>query len=180
MNSIGSSTVMMWPFISLFTLSISAASVVLFPEPVGPVTSTSPRGRSASFATLARHDVQVRRLPLDHLLEQGAEIDRRHRAARHAAVSFTTSSRVVTPFFTLIIPSIRSVSILSLTPCSRSSSVEAPFNTRRRSAEDMAITSYRPWRPLYPVPLHVSQPVPLKKGPSFGSTPKACISSGEY
>src|SRR3989449_5423346 len=53
MNSIGSSTVMMWPFISLLTLSIIAASVVLFPEPVGPVTSTSPRGRSASCATTA-------------------------------------------------------------------------------------------------------------------------------
>src|SRR5256886_15729029 len=34
------------PFSSLLILSIIAASVVLFPEPVGPVTSTSPRGRS--------------------------------------------------------------------------------------------------------------------------------------
>src|SRR5256712_7660166 len=134
----------------------------------------------AQLGPLARHDVQVRRIPLDHLLEQGAEIDRRHRAARHAAVSLTSSSRVVMPFFTLINPSIRSVSIPSLTPCSRSSSVEAPFNTMRRSADDRAITSYRPWRPLYPVPLQVSQPAPLKKGPSFGSNPKACISSGEY
>src|SRR6266511_4934738 len=51
MNSIGSSTVMMCPFSSLLTLSIMAASVVLLPDPVGPVTSTSPRGFSASFAT---------------------------------------------------------------------------------------------------------------------------------
>src|SRR5712691_11322574 len=51
MNSIGSSTVMMWPFSSLLILSIIAARVVLLPEPVGPVTSTSPRGRSASCAT---------------------------------------------------------------------------------------------------------------------------------
>src|SRR5436309_10299109 len=44
MNSIGSSTVMMCPFSSLLILSIIAASMVLFPEPVGPVTSTTPRG----------------------------------------------------------------------------------------------------------------------------------------
>src|SRR5438045_20556 len=42
---------MMWPFSSLLILSIIAANVVLLPEPVGPVTSTSPRGRSASCAT---------------------------------------------------------------------------------------------------------------------------------
>ena len=36
MNSIGSSTVMMWPFRSLLILSIIAASVVDLPEPVGP------------------------------------------------------------------------------------------------------------------------------------------------
>src|ERR1041384_1126059 len=52
MNSIGSSTVMMCPFSSLLILSIIAASVVLLPEPVGPVTSTRPRGRSASLATI--------------------------------------------------------------------------------------------------------------------------------
>ena len=50
MNSIGSSTVMMWPFRSRLILSIIAARVVDFPEPVGPVTSTSPRGFSAIFA----------------------------------------------------------------------------------------------------------------------------------
>src|SRR5437867_2510274 len=55
MNSIGSSTVMMWPLSSLLILSIIAASVVLLPDPVGPVTSTSPRGFSASFATTRRH-----------------------------------------------------------------------------------------------------------------------------
>ncbi len=47
----GSSTVMMCPFSSLLILSIRAASVVLLPDPVGPVTSTRPRGFSASFAT---------------------------------------------------------------------------------------------------------------------------------
>src|SRR2546427_8038731 len=51
MNSIGSSTVMMCPFSSLLILSIIAASVVLLPDPVGPVTSTRPRGFSDSFAT---------------------------------------------------------------------------------------------------------------------------------
>ena len=49
MNSIGSSMVMMWHFRSRFTLSTIAASVVDFPDPVGPVTSTSPRVRSASL-----------------------------------------------------------------------------------------------------------------------------------
>ncbi len=41
---------MMWPFRSRLILSIMAASVVDLPEPVGPVTSTSPRGFSASLA----------------------------------------------------------------------------------------------------------------------------------
>ena len=50
MNSIGSSTVMMCPFRSLLILSIIAASVVLLPEPVGPVTRMRPRGLSASLA----------------------------------------------------------------------------------------------------------------------------------
>ena len=44
-NSIGSSTVMMWSARVLFTRSMSAASVVDLPEPVGPVTSTRPRGK---------------------------------------------------------------------------------------------------------------------------------------
>ena len=50
-NSIGSSTVMMCPRRSLLILSIIAASVVDLPEPVGPVTSTRPRGFSAIFVT---------------------------------------------------------------------------------------------------------------------------------
>ena len=44
---------MMCPFRSRLILSIIAASVVDLPEPVGPVTRTSPRGRSAIFATAA-------------------------------------------------------------------------------------------------------------------------------
>ena len=50
--SIGSSIVMMWQRCSLLILSIIAASVVLLPEPVGPVTSTSPLGFCASSATI--------------------------------------------------------------------------------------------------------------------------------
>ena len=50
-NSIGSSIVRMWSWRSLLILSIIAASVVDLPEPVGPVTSTRPRGRSASVAS---------------------------------------------------------------------------------------------------------------------------------
>ncbi len=49
--SIGSSTVMMWSRSSVLILSMIEARVVLLPEPVGPVTSTRPRGRVASSAT---------------------------------------------------------------------------------------------------------------------------------
>src|SRR2546422_452182 len=251
MNSIGSSTVMMCPFSSLLILSINAASVVLLPDPVGPVehqaagplgqlrhdagqsqllerphiegdlpdheryaaalleaVAAEPRqvldperevelvldleplllvpgehrigdrqrvlGRKhrlrrgvhdvpvhAQLGTLARHDVQVRRVPLDHLLEQGAQIHRLRGACGHAAVSFTTSSRVVMPRFTFSMPSMRSVSMPSFTACSRSSSVDPPFSTMRRAALVMAMTSYSPCRPLYPEPPHVSQPAPL-------------------
>ena len=52
MNSIGSSTVMMWPLRSRLILSIIAARVVDLPEPVGPVRRTRPRGFSAIFAML--------------------------------------------------------------------------------------------------------------------------------
>ena len=49
----GSSMVMMWPRRSLLILSTRAANVVDFPDPVGPVTSTKPLGRSAKSATTA-------------------------------------------------------------------------------------------------------------------------------
>src|SRR5213594_25953 len=113
------------------------------------------------LGTLARHDMQVRRVPLDHLFEQGAEIHRLRGASGHAAVSFTTSSRVVMPRFTFSMPSMRRVSMPSFTACSRSSSVDPPLRTMRRTALVMAMTSYSPWRPLYPEPLQVSQPAPL-------------------
>jgi hypothetical protein len=50
-NSIGSSTVMMWSARVRFARSTIDARVVDLPEPVGPVTSTRPRGRLAKFAT---------------------------------------------------------------------------------------------------------------------------------
>ena len=50
-NSIGSSTVMMCSSREALITSISEASVVDLPEPVGPVTSTSPRGLLANSAT---------------------------------------------------------------------------------------------------------------------------------
>ncbi len=54
-NSIGSSTVRMWPFsFSLMWLTI-AASVVDLPEPVGPVTSTTPRGWLAISTKIFGH-----------------------------------------------------------------------------------------------------------------------------
>ena len=50
-NSIGSSMVRMCSWRSVLILSIMAASVVDLPEPVGPVTSTSPRGLSHILLT---------------------------------------------------------------------------------------------------------------------------------
>ena len=54
-NSIGSSTVMMCSLRVRFARSISEASVVDLPEPVGPVTRTKPRGSAAKFATDGGH-----------------------------------------------------------------------------------------------------------------------------
>ena len=42
--------VKMWPWRSVLILSSMAASVVLLPLPVGPVTNTRPCGCSASLA----------------------------------------------------------------------------------------------------------------------------------
>src|SRR6478735_56415 len=53
MYSIGSSMVRMCSARSVLILSSIAASVVDLPEPVGPVTRTRPRGRSASLASTA-------------------------------------------------------------------------------------------------------------------------------
>src|SRR5271163_1087102 len=52
-NSIGSSMVRMWSWRSVLILSIIDASVVDLPDPVGPVTSTSPRGLSHILLTTA-------------------------------------------------------------------------------------------------------------------------------
>ena len=49
-NSIGSSTVRMWPNSCSLRWFTIAASVVDLPEPVGPVQSTMPRGFIASSA----------------------------------------------------------------------------------------------------------------------------------
>src|SRR4029077_2711309 len=106
---------------------------------------------------LAGGDVEIRRLLLDHFLEQRAQID------GHPALSLTTSSRVVTPRSSFFIPSMRRVSIPSATAWSRSSATDAPRKIMRRSSGDSAMTSYRPWRPLYPVPLQLSQPRPFMK-----------------
>jgi hypothetical protein len=51
-TSIGSSIVTMWQGRVALIRSIIADSVVVFPEPVGPVTRTSPRGRSARSSTI--------------------------------------------------------------------------------------------------------------------------------
>jgi hypothetical protein len=46
----GSSIVTMWTARLALTWSIMAARVVVLPDPVGPVTSTRPRGFSARWA----------------------------------------------------------------------------------------------------------------------------------
>ena len=63
-NSIGSSIVRMWSVRLRLTSSIIAASVVDLPEPVGPVTSTSPRGCIASAASVERQAELLERLQL--------------------------------------------------------------------------------------------------------------------
>ena len=47
----GSSTVTMWTSLLLLMWSTMPDSVVVLPEPVGPVTSTSPRGSMARLAS---------------------------------------------------------------------------------------------------------------------------------
>jgi hypothetical protein len=49
-TSMGSSIVTMWTARLALTWSIMAARVVVLPDPVGPVTSTRPRGFSARWA----------------------------------------------------------------------------------------------------------------------------------
>ncbi len=49
----GSSTVMMWLARSRLMMSMIDARVVDLPDPVGPVTSTRPRGMNAKLLTCA-------------------------------------------------------------------------------------------------------------------------------
>ena len=62
-NSMGSSTVRMWPYSVSFRWFTIAASVVDLPEPVGPVTSTMPRGFMARspkiFGALSCSSVRI-------------------------------------------------------------------------------------------------------------------------
>ena len=53
-NSIGSSIVMMWSVRVRLISSIIAASVVDLPEPVGPVTTTRPRGKRRQLGERSR------------------------------------------------------------------------------------------------------------------------------
>src|SRR5579872_7248615 len=64
-NSIGSSMVRMWSCRSVLILSIMAARVVDFPDPVGPVTSTKPRGLSHILLTTAGSPSWLKRLDLE-------------------------------------------------------------------------------------------------------------------
>ena len=80
--SIGSSIVIMCSWRSLLILSSMAARVVDLPEPVGPVTSTRPRGLSQIVAiTGGRPEL----LEVADLVGNGA-VDRGHRAALHEHV----------------------------------------------------------------------------------------------
>ena len=84
-NSIGSSIVMMCSSRSRLITSIREARVVDLPEPVGPVTSTSPRARLANSATdggspsdLQRRDLerdQAERRPERGALEVGVDAE---------------------------------------------------------------------------------------------------------
>src|SRR5690606_37971922 len=78
----------------------------------------------AQLRSLARGDVQVAGAALDHLFQQDAQVhaailhcaDGRRRGTHTAAVSLMTSSRVVMPRSTFFMPSMRSVSMPSLSP----------------------------------------------------------------
>ena len=63
-NSIGSSIVMMWSWRVRLISSITAASVVDLPEPVGPVTRTSPRGKLGRAGEGSRKAELLERLQL--------------------------------------------------------------------------------------------------------------------
>ena len=80
--SIGSSMVMMWSRCSELILSMMLASVVLLPEPVGPVTSTRPRGLLAISAQIGRQAQLLEGQDLEGDLAEGAG----HRAALHEDV----------------------------------------------------------------------------------------------
>ena len=78
-NSIGSSIVMMLRVVTRLMASIMAASVVDLPEPVRPVTSTSPRGENASSRTTGGSMQVLEAGDLDRHVPQ------RHRRACRAA-----------------------------------------------------------------------------------------------
>src|SRR3989449_317674 len=82
MNSIGSSTVMMCPFSSLLILSINAASVVLLPDPVGPVEhqAAGPLGQ-------LRHDARQSQLLERPHVERDLPDHERYAAALLEAVA---------------------------------------------------------------------------------------------
>ena len=66
-TSIGSSIVTTWTSRLVLMWSIMPASVVVLPEPVGPVTSTRPRGSRASDAEHRRQAELVERDRADGL-----------------------------------------------------------------------------------------------------------------
>jgi hypothetical protein len=79
--SIGSSTVRMWLCSSVLILSIIDASVVDLPEPVGPVTSTRPRGRFRQVLDDRRQPSSSKVRILNGIAERAG-----HRAALHEDV----------------------------------------------------------------------------------------------
>ena len=78
-TSIGSSIVTMWARRDRLMCPIMAAIVVVFPVPVGPVTSTRPRGASASVAHHGRQAELLERRDL--------RADPAHREADHAPLA---------------------------------------------------------------------------------------------
>ena len=80
--SIGSSIVIMCSWRSVLILSSMAARVVDLPEPVGPVTSTSPRGLSQMVAITGGRPSSLKSADL----VGDRAVDGRHRAALHEDV----------------------------------------------------------------------------------------------
>src|SRR5437868_10441494 len=152
-NSIGSSIVRMWSCRSVLILSIMAASVVDLPDPVGPLTSTKPRGLSHSLLTTAGSPSWLKDLISNGMSRNTAEVAPRwlNTLARKRARPFRpnekSSSRLSSKrcFCASVITLYASCLVSAGVNCGRSSGCRCPC-TRICGGELVVI-----WRSLPPI-----------------------------